>query len=172
MSPNPKETRRRAGAWSDIGPSVAAADAAVARVAARLTIPFFLRFAKMITDMAGGDLVEAVVLHAVMAANAGSFDEDPENARQYASLENVPPDSLRRPISVLAVANSLGMPYETVRRHVNRLVAQGRCVRVKGGVIFPASRVGGPASNAAIMTNMANLRRLYRALKRVGVEFD
>jgi hypothetical protein len=151
---------------------VAAGDAAVARVTTRLTIQFYMRFTKLITDMAGGDLVGAIVLHAIMAANAGSGDDNPATAGRYPSLETIPPDSERRPVSVLAVAGSLGMPYETTRQHVNRLVKEGRCVKVKGGVIFPASRVGTPASNAAIMTNMANVRRFYRALKRAGVELD
>jgi hypothetical protein len=151
---------------------VAAADAAVARVTARLTIQFFLRCAKIMSDMAGGDLIGALVLQTIMAANAGTVDEDPATAGQYASIENIPPDSVRRPVSILAVAGSLGMPYETTRRHVNRLLKEGRCVKVKGGVIFPASRVGSPASNAAVMSNMANVRRFYRTLKRAGVEFD
>jgi DNA-binding transcriptional ArsR family regulator len=151
---------------------VAAADAALGRVAARLSTLYFLRSAKMISDLAGGDLIEALIMHGIMAGNFGHIDQGPNNTAQFTSLEDVPPDDVRRPISVLAVAGSLGMPYETVRRHVKRLVKAGRCVRVKGGVIAPVARLQRPETDAAILNNMANLRRLYRALKRAGVEFD
>lgn len=151
---------------------VVAADAALARVAARVSTLYFLRFAKLISDQSGGDLLEGLIMHGIMAGNIGYFDEDPDNAGQYTSLDDVPPDSVRRPISVLAVAGSLGIPYETVRRHVSRLVKAGRCVRVKGGVLAPAAVIKRPGTDADILSNMANLRRLYRALKRAGVEFD
>jgi hypothetical protein len=79
-------------------------------------------------------------------------------------MDHPMPDSARRPISILAVANSLGMPYETVRRHVNQLVKEGRCAKMKGGVVFPASRVGTPASDAAVVENMDSVRRFSRTL--------
>jgi DNA-binding Lrp family transcriptional regulator len=101
-------------------------------------------------------------MHSIMAGNIGHFDQDPRNAGQFTALEDVPPDNVRRPISVLAVANGLGIPYETVRRHVSRLVKAGRCVRVKGGVLAPAAGMRRPETDAAIMHNLANLCRLYR----------
>ena len=151
---------------------VTAADAALGRVAARLSTLYFLRFAKMIADQAGGDLIEALVMHAIMAGNIGYLDQDPANAGKFSALDDVPPDAMRRPISVLAVAGSVGIPYETVRRHVNRLVKAGRCERVKGGVVVRSARMREPGKDADILYNMANLRRLYRSLIRAGVNFD
>lgn len=43
-------------------------------------------------------------------------------------IEGVP-DALRRTVSILSVADYLGLPYETTRRHVLKLVDRGYCVR-------------------------------------------
>ena len=44
--------------------------------------------------------------------------------------QGVFPDEMRRPVSILSVASFLGLPYETVRRHMHRLVEDGWCERV------------------------------------------
>jgi DeoR/GlpR family transcriptional regulator of sugar metabolism len=84
----------------------------------------------------------------------------------------MPPDEVRRPISVLAVANSLGLPYETVRRYVTKLIRLGRCGRVKGGIIALASGLRRPIDDETMVLNVANARRFCRALKRAGVIAD
>jgi hypothetical protein len=151
---------------------VAAADAAVGRIASRLTVEFFLRTTRLVSEMAGGDIVRALILRAIIAGNISHIDHDPANPPRYTAIDDVPPDELRRPVSVLAVAGSLGLPYETTRRCVNKLVKEGLCVRVKGGVIAPAAKHIQPVDHRAIRTNMANLRRLFSGLKQAGVKFD
>ena len=64
------------------------------------------------------------------------------------------------------------MPYETTRRYVKRLIALGVCQRAPGGIVAPASALGSQANDAALLTNLANLRRLYRNLGRLGVDLD
>jgi hypothetical protein len=146
------------------------ADAAVARIAARLTGEFFFRTATLIVEASDGDLMAGLIHRAIIMANTSHFDRDPSKPSQYASLDDPIPDELRRPISVLAVANSLGLPYETTRRCVNKLVKTGRCVRRKGGVVAIGGPITeGPAFQRALKTNMANIRRFQSALKRAGV---
>jgi hypothetical protein len=48
------------------------ADASVARITARLSSQFFLRFAKLISDCVDGDLIQALVLHAISARATGA----------------------------------------------------------------------------------------------------
>jgi hypothetical protein len=151
---------------------VAAADAATGRIASRLTAEFFLRTAQLVSQRAGGDMIKALILRAIIAGNISHIDHDPANPSQFAAIDDVPPDELRRPISVLAVAGSLGLPYETTRRCVNNLVRDGLCIRVKGGVIAPAAKHTEPEDYQAIRTNMANLRRLFSGLKQAGVKFE
>lgn len=49
------------------------------------------------------------------------------------------PGEPARAISVLSLASSLSAPYETVRRNVGRLVANGLCERRAGGVAVSAA---------------------------------
>jgi hypothetical protein len=149
-----------------------ASDAAVARVVARLTGQYFLRFARQAAEAEGGDFMNALVLHAILAGNNGARDNDPKQADHFRSLQDVAPDSSRRPVSILAVANSLGLPYETVRRCVNRLIKSGRCGRVKGGIIALESGLRRPEDDEGLLKNVANVRYLYRALKRARVDLD
>jgi hypothetical protein len=126
----------------------------------------------MLTEHYGPDLLTAVVHRAIVDANISHLEQDPETSARFASLDAVPPDELRRPVSVSAIADSLGVPFETTRRHVNKLIAAGLCQRCGAGVIVPASALDTPAVNQGAVANMANLRRLFRALKRAGVDFE
>jgi hypothetical protein len=103
-----------------------------------------LRSLKMIGELAGGELLTGLVSLARVQANVAHLDR---LAGGFAGIDTAPPDELRRPVSVLALSSSLGLPYETIRRHVAKMVAAGQCVRVKGGVVAPppSSRIRGAA---------------------------
>ncbi|WP_139373843.1 hypothetical protein [Enhydrobacter aerosaccus] len=86
-------------------------------------------------DFADGDLLKALVYSAIWTANVKHITSVTPTA-----FRTVLPDHLRRPVSVMAVANSLRLPYETTRRHAAALVDQGICVRVGGrGILVPAA---------------------------------
>jgi hypothetical protein len=137
-----------------------------------LATEHFLRSARLLSDEAGGDLVKALVLRAVVAANISHIDQQAEASARYAALDRVPPDAMRRPVSVLALAGSLGLPYETTRRRVAGLIREGRCVRVKGGIVAPSETLCRPAAEQAALANLLNARRFVRALKHAGVPLD
>jgi hypothetical protein len=151
---------------------VVAGDAAVGRIVARLGVEYVLRTLQLMSEEAEGDLITSIVLYAVLAGNVGHLDRNRAMMGQFSSLEDLPPDDVRRPVSVLAVSRSLALPYETVRRHVSKLVKLERLVRVKGGVVGPASGAQGTQQETAMLTNVANVRRFFRSLRRAGVAFD
>jgi hypothetical protein len=64
------------------------------------------------------------------------------------------------------------MPYETVRRYVNRLLKTGACVRVSGGLIVPSEFLHTPWHYQGLRDNMVNLRRFLAVLNRAGIEAD
>jgi hypothetical protein len=170
---NSTETAQGAGSQAQVAVHpVTASDAVVGRMVARLSLEYFMRTVELITEPTGGDLIAGVVLHVIMLGNIGHVDRDPKTFGQYTSVEAVPPDEVRRPISDLAVAGSLGMPYENTRRCVNKLVKAGLCVRAKGGIVVPTSTMDNGQDDAAILANMANVRRFCRALKIAGVAID
>lgn len=145
----------------------------VRRLAMRLSVGYFLRFIEILSDVSDRNLVQGIILLAIMGANVGALDTDPVASRQFAGLAAIPPDTLRRPISVYALAASLGLPYETVRRHVHKMIAQGVCERVGDeGVIVPARVMEGGQMLKAVDRNFQNLKGLVRGLKRADIGID
>lgn len=141
-------------------------------MAVRLGSEYLLRTLRLIGEMSEGELLTGLVSTAIVQANIAHIDRPPSPDGAFDSVEAIPPDELRRPISVLALSASLGLPYETTRRHVAKMVSAGLCVRVKGGVIVPVSALGSAGHEAFLAANLANLRRLFRSLKQAGVPLD
>lgn len=99
---------------------------------------------KALREFLDGDLMKGLVYTAVWAANVKHIT----NAAPTLS-RTVLDDKLRLPISILAISNSLRLPYETIRRHVDALVKDGLCVRSgRQGVVVPATVHHGMAANA------------------------
>ena len=106
-----------------------------------------------------------------MTANTAHLDQADQGIR-FAGIDSPPPDELRRPVSVLAISEGLGLSFETTRRHVSRLIAKGRCVRVKKGVMAPQASIEGDIIQDMRRANLANVRRMMRELRRIGLEAD
>ena len=108
--------------------------------AMQMAADLFLRMTSGLLDVFGGDVLNGVVFLAIARANVHHL---PAWAKMDGTSEDgVFQDSERRPISVLRIADSLGLSYETVRRRVNQLVADGYCHRVgRNGVVVSADIV-------------------------------
>jgi len=153
----------------DSGPETSAAEGAdVARVAARLSSTYVLRTLQLLAEVYGGDLLTGVIAQAIVAANTAHLDTTDDGAR-FAGVDQTPPDEMRRPVSVLRLAQSLGVPFETTRRYVNKLIRSGYCVRVRGGVIVPKSVLERPTLARAAVTNVGYTRKFARDLRKAGV---
>ena len=139
------------------------------RLVARHSADYMLRSLKMIGELAEGELLTGLVNLALVQANVGHLDR---MSAGFNSFDAIPPDEVRRPVSVLALSASLGLPYETTRCHVAKMVETGQCLRVKGGVIAPTAAVDDPRRTEVLEQNLINLKRLYRNLKAAGVALD
>jgi hypothetical protein len=140
--------------------------AELARAVARVTTEYILRALRMITDLHGGEFLTAIICQAIIAANTAQLSE------ADGGHGGLPPDESRRPISILALAGSLGLPFETTRRHVSKLIDAGVCRRVQGGVIVMSEALDKPVYLAAAETNLANVQRMVRGLKRAGLPLE
>jgi predicted ArsR family transcriptional regulator len=107
-----------------------------------------------------GDIVTGLVYTAIWMANV----KHNANSAPYATRD-VLSDELRQPVSALAVSKTLGLPYETTRRHVQALIDGNVVVRVgRNGLIVPAKAHRGLSSGAVLayeltMDFLADLRR-------------
>ncbi len=138
------------------------------RAATRISTDYVLRSLQLVREVAQDDLLDGIILSALVQANVGHLVGPEANAEQGAA----PRDEQRRPVSVMALAANLGFPYETMRRRIGKLIDAGWCIRVPGGVIVPGSVIDGPANKAALRANFANLRRLRKALLAAGIDVD
>lgn len=140
------------------------------RVAARLANGFALDLIKL-TGF-GRDVIDGLLLAAISQANVARITRDPVLQRTYATLDQPPPDHLRRPVSVSAIANSLGLPYETARRRISALIELGALVKVGRGVILPLAPLNSPFYRMAASANFNLLKNLYFRLRAIGLLED
>ncbi|HEX4098564.1 MAG TPA: hypothetical protein VHX64_17690 [Caulobacteraceae bacterium] len=89
-----------------------------------------LRLCRLMTDHFDCDLECFVCYMAVVSANLGRLMRDTSSF----SDDKPPAQEDRWPVSRRAIAASVGLPRETVRRKVMELVEKGHLVEVRGGL--------------------------------------
>ncbi|MDB5447714.1 MAG: hypothetical protein JWQ97_3031 [Phenylobacterium sp.] len=138
-----------------------------ARMAGRTSIHFFLDIGDM--GRQGAPVIDALLMAAVIEANVGRLNRDPALQAAHARLDSPPPDALRRPVSVNALAVSLDQPFETVRRHINQLIAAGLCVATPAGVYVPSEVLASEPFVGAARARYQRFWRFYEELRGFGV---
>jgi DNA-binding Lrp family transcriptional regulator len=122
-------------------------------------------------DMArdGGDVLGPLIEAAVFEANVADFVEGHHRAGALWALAGPVPAEAMRPASVNAVAASLRLPFETVRRRVAALVGDGRLVRDRDGLGVAPEWLVRPAALELSRRRCARLQRIHRdILERLG----
>ncbi|MBL8553760.1 MAG: hypothetical protein JNL41_05740 [Phenylobacterium sp.] len=98
-----------------------------------------------------GDLVDALLFAAVLAANTASSVETPDDQVQ-------PPLD---PVPIKTVAQTLGTPFETARRRIGAMAARGVLQLSTQGVTVSDARLADPGFLAAFAARHARLRAFY-----------
>lgn len=139
------------------------------RLAGRLSAGLLLQAIQNARARPGApdDLVDTLIIVATLQANVGAVQRDPKLRLVHATLDAPPPDALRRARAVpaSAIATSLGLPYETVRRRVARLVGESRLNAAERGIYAPQAAFASPIHAEASFANYSLLRRFYRRLR-------
>lgn len=143
-----------------------AASMGTLRVAGRLANAFTLDLVKLGDHRR--DVVDALLRAAIVDSNLAHLIRDPEFQRRFATLDQDPPDGMRRPATINAIATSLRLPFETVRRRVLGLVETGVCALAPAGVIVPQAATSSPPYRAALVAQYDKLQGLYRRLRAIG----
>jgi predicted transcriptional regulator len=140
------------------------------RVAARLANAFALDLVKL--GGFGRDVIDGLLMVAISQANVAQITRNPDLQRTFATLDQPPPDDMRRPVSVSAIANSLRLPFETVRRRIAALVELGVIQTAPRGVIIPAAPLNSPFYRMGAEANYSLVRNLYFRLRGIGLLED
>jgi DNA-binding transcriptional ArsR family regulator len=121
------------------------------RLIARLSSSYCLRCLEEVRDLLGGQVITGLTFLALAHANLGGRGEG------------------RRPVTAQALAGAVGLPRQTVRRHLKRLEDGGLCSHAgRAGFLILDQPMAHPALAAAARRNQANLRWLIGQLRRSG----
>lgn len=140
-----------------------------ARTAFRVAAQYTMRSLEMMRRATGGELTTAIISLAITQANVAHLVAASGADGGYDSIDQIPPNSARRPISILALSANVGLPYETTRRQVAKMIAAGQCQRVKGGLIVPTEVLDSPIHRELLREHLLVLRRMVRTLQTAGV---
>jgi DNA-binding transcriptional ArsR family regulator len=119
--------------------------------------------------MAGMDGRDAMLVMAINQANIAPLTRDPDARLRYGGLESPAPDDERRPVSLSAIAASLRLPYETVRRRARRLAEAGVIEVSDQGAIVPESFLASPAYLTSVVAAHARLYGFFQAIRAAGL---
>jgi DNA-binding Lrp family transcriptional regulator len=142
---------------------LASEDAAVARLAARLSAEYVLKTFQLLIDT-HGDIRAGLLVGAINVANVGHIDSLAEEGQRAALSDGFVRDDLRRPISITQLADSAGLPRESTRRIVQGLIDAGFCICVDGGVIMPRAAMERPENIRLATANLRQVREFVRKL--------
>lgn len=137
------------------------------RIAGRMGMDFFLAHLRITCADIG--LRDGLVLLAISQANYGHLDRDGAHAGSYGRPGQRPPAELVRPISINAVAATLGMPFETVRRRAHRLREAGLCRQDAHGLVVPWEMFERPENGFVTGAIYQRLRTLFLGLEDLGL---
>jgi len=137
------------------------------RTVARLVTEFNLRLIERLMAYQG-DAINVLITLETFRANTEAFNTRLQGGEGFEAADLIP-DRLRTPISASALSRKLGLPTETVRRHVEHLIAAGPLRRTPGGLILTSEVLAEPRALAAIGETLGNLQRLFASLSQLGV---
>lgn len=121
-------------------------------MAARVSVDYYLATARLVGDLVPGDPLTALVFLTIVS-------------RMFKAREAKVGAAKRGAVTVYAVAKDLGLSYETVRRHVKRLVETGLCERDLQGLRISARVFARNDFQRAMARNHENLQTLRRQIR-------
>jgi DNA-binding Lrp family transcriptional regulator len=116
----------------------------------------------------GRPLLDRLILIAIVQANVQPVTSSLDLQSQYSTLDAVPPEHLRRQVSISALSEMLGLPFETVRRRVRRLVMNGDCEVVGDRLQVPVHALATDDHRRTLAANYDLVRELYLGLRGLG----
>jgi hypothetical protein len=148
------------------GPSVR--DLPNSRAIAHFVTEFILRSAESISELYNHDYEMAIIFMTISNRATEKVMSDPKLREQYSSYRNTIPPEHALLISRMALARATGLPRETVRRKVAKLIEMGWVIELAGGLRARPDLNRHSNYIGAIEPLAQNLRRLFTMLLAIG----
>ncbi len=148
------------------GPTVR--DHPYSRLIAFYVTEFILRSAENIAQVYENDLEAALIFLTISNRNSEKAMHDPKLREIYGSYNTTIPPEHTLLISRMALARATGLPRETVRRKVAKLVANGWVLEVPGGLRARPDLNRHAEYIRSLEPQAQNLRRLFTMLLSSG----
>ena len=155
-----------AGAIPEPGPSVR--DHPHSRVIAHFVTEFILRTAEGVSEVFDHDYEAAILFLTISVRNGDKAMNDPKLREMYASYRETIPAEHALFVSRMALARATGLPRETVRRKVAKLIARGWVEEHPEGLRARPDLNRDPRYIATLEPQAQNLRRLFAMLVQSG----
>jgi len=140
--------------------TISVLDGPNSRLYAFFIAEFMLRSAASIAPAFENDYEAVIIFLGITTQNSQHLMLHRAHRERFASFREPIPQELMRPVSRLSLARSTGLPRETVRRKVLRLIERGLVVEANGGLIVPAYVHDNPLYLEVLRPQEALLRRL------------
>lgn len=140
------------------------------RVLGRISVAFIVDI--ITVARMGQEFLDTLITVAIVQANLTPMAGDQDLQHAYGDYDAPPPDELRRPVSVNAIAASLKLPYETVRRRVAALAQGPGFELTPQGVVVSGEALNSPAHREMLGANYAMVRAFYQRLRELGALQD
>jgi hypothetical protein len=140
----------------------------IARALGRASADYLLRSVELLRKATTGGMVDSLICLAVARGNLDHYRGDETFDREFGSIQAIPPDDIRRPVTIRGLAEFLDLPYETVRRNVLRLTTEGLLEKHRRGYTVPAKIIAREQWTEILRTNLVNVERLLRTYQRLS----
>lgn len=135
------------------------------RIFAYFTAEFMLRAAASIAVAFEHDYESAILFLSITTQNTQNVMHKRDLRQRYASMSTPVDPDLMTPVSRSALARSTGLPRETVRRKVARMIERGLIVDTPKGLIVPRQVTDNPLYAEALRPQIESLRRLFTMVR-------
>ncbi len=149
-------------------PQSTARDHPYSRLIAHFVAEFILRSAESVSEVFDHDYEAAILFLMISNRNSEKVMSDPKLRDGYASYRTTIPPEHSLLISRMALARASGLPRETVRRKVAKLIEKGWVIDMPGGLRARPDLNRYPKYVRTLEPQAQNLRRLFTMLLSSG----
>ena len=116
--------------------------------------------------------MELLIIGRILIMNNAGIRDSPSLNRTFAAADAIAPANLRRPVTPSEVGREMGLPRQTVGRHLKAAVANGRVEAAGDGYLVSVAWLSQPQQIENARKMVHHLRRALVALARREAESD